>query len=139
MAEQGMGDDELLAGFLGATLDNSAFHHREHVRVGWLLLQRDCFPDAAAKFCTSLKRIAAAAGKPGLYHETLTIAFLSMIAECMAEVAAGSPGDFESFAAANPGLFEKDALARWYGAERLSSPLARRTFLLPAPMPGAAA
>jgi hypothetical protein len=126
-----MSDDELLDGFLRGALDNARFHHREHVRVAYALLQRSSFPDAVAKFCASLKKIAASAGKPGLYHETLSIAFLSVIAERMAVSGAEGPGGFESFAAANPDLFAKDALQRWYGAERLSSPLARTTFLLP--------
>jgi hypothetical protein len=43
--------------------------------------------------------------------------------------------DFAAFARANPELFAKDLLRRWYRPEQLATPLARRTFVLPDPAP----
>jgi len=76
--------------------------------------------------------IAARAGNPGAYHETITIAFLSLVAERAAE--AGN-AEFTSFVAANPDLQDKHILLRWYDAALLSTDLARRQFVLPAPAP----
>ena len=42
---------------------------------------------------------------------------------------------FAAFARANPELFAKDLLRRWYRPEQLATPLARRTFVLPDPAP----
>jgi hypothetical protein len=69
-------------------------------------------------------------GKPQAFHQTITIAFLSLIAE---RIESGGAADFADFAQANPDLLEKSVLSRWYRAERLASTAARRTFLLPDP------
>ena len=98
------------------------------MRVGFELLQVHDFSTAAHKFSTALKAIAARAGNPGAYHETITLAFLALIAE---RSAARSFDDFEDFARANPDLMDKTVLERWYGPERLHSDIARRIFLLP--------
>jgi hypothetical protein len=124
-----MGETALLDAFLACEIDNSRFHHAEHVHVAFALLKRHSFPEAVALFCASLKRIAVAGGNPGLYHETISVAFLSLIAERMGEGGC----DYESFAAANPDLYSKTVLERWYPPARLNSADARRTFLLPEP------
>jgi hypothetical protein len=74
--------------------------------------------------------MAATAGKPESFHQTVTIAFLSLIAE---RLEGGSAADFAAFARENPDLNDKGALGRWYRPERLASAAARRTFLLPDP------
>ena len=70
-------------------------------------------------------------GNPQAFHQTITIAFLSLIAERMQQC--GSSADFEALVGAYPELLDKRALSRWYPAERLVSEAARRTFLLPEP------
>jgi len=74
--------------------------------------------------------MAQQAGKPHAFHQTVTIAFLSLIAERMD---GAECQDFSAFAGANPDLFDKHVLRRWYRPERLASACARRTFLLPEP------
>lgn len=118
----------LLRAFLKGEIDSRDFHHEDHVRAGFELLRQHGFPDAAARYCAALKALCARAGKPEAYHETMTLAFLSLIAE---RRAADGHGDFAGFAAANPDLLDRAILARWYSPERLASPLARSTFLLP--------
>lgn len=131
-----MTDSELLAQFEDATLPNEAFHHLEHVRVAWALLER--YPPLAAleRFSGALRRFAAAHGAPGLYHETITWAFVFLIQERRAAAPAGEV--WEEFAARNPDLLQwkPSILERYYSRETLDSELARRVFLLPE-MPGA--
>jgi len=86
---------------------------------------------AARAYSDGLKSIAARAGNPAAYHETITLAFLSLIAERMAT---GTCGGFDAFAAANGDLLDKSALTRWYGPQRLQSAIARTTFILPGPV-----
>ena len=124
-------ETQLLRKFLHGEIDNGEFHHIDHLRLGFAIVRRHPFPEAAAAFCAALKLIAAQAGKPAAYHETISIAFLSVIAE---RNAAGDHPDFESFARDNDDLLEKSALERWYTRDRLHSDIARTTFLLPGPI-----
>ena len=118
----------LAAAFLHDEVVPAHFHHRDHVRVAYEILRRHDFADAASAYARGLKRIAAKAGAPGAYHETITLAFLALIAERSAEA---RYDDFEAFAAANPDLLDKQALSKWYPPEQLASPIARQTFVLP--------
>jgi hypothetical protein len=118
-----------LAAFLHGELDAAGFRHRDHVRMGFEVLQRRPFLDAATAIEQALKTMAARAGAPGAYHATVTVAFLALINERRARSQAA---DFEAFARDNPDLFDKDVLKRWYGG-KLGEPLARQTFLLPDP------
>lgn len=125
-----LADADLLAGFQHATLPNDAFHHAEHVRVAWLFVQRCGLPDAIAEFSQALKRFAEAKGKPELYHETITWAFLLLIGERLARQPAM---EWSEFAAANADLltWTPSVLDRYYTHETLWSDLARRTFVMP--------
>jgi hypothetical protein len=73
--------DELLACFGAGTLPERRFHHRDHVQVAWLLLDRHPPLAAIELFCRGLRRLAAAFGKAGLYHETITWAYLLLVHE----------------------------------------------------------
>ena len=116
--------------FMRAELDATAFPHREHVRMGFEMLRRYDFAETVFHYSRILKAMAARAGKPQAFHQTVTVAFLALIAE---RIASREYADFDAFAPANADLFEKSALARWYPAERLARAAARRTFLLPEP------
>lgn len=120
--------ESTLRAFLRGDIDAANFRHADHVRMGFEILQHHDFPEAAVAFARSLKQIAVRAGAPGKYHETITLAFLSLIAE---RQATGTHRDFESFAAANPDLMETSVLKRWYAPERLMSDVARKIFVLP--------
>jgi hypothetical protein len=117
-----------LARFARGERDPADFPHREHVRMGFEMLRRHSFPETALHFSQAIRTMADRCGKPEAYHETMTVAFLSLIAERMGQTKA-----FETFASANPDLFDKHVLERWYRPERLRSECARRTFILPEP------
>jgi len=124
-------DDALIRAFDDGTLPPGAFHHRDHVRTVWLLLERHPALDVLARFSAGLRRLAAAAGKPGLYHETITWAYVLLVNERR-----GAPGteDWPRFAARNPDLlaWKPSVLeTRYYRAETLWSERARATFVLP--------
>jgi hypothetical protein len=131
-AKRAMTEDEaLLAAFESCTLSPAALGHREHVRVAWLILRaHPRFEDGAQRFCAGLRRFADAHGKPGLYHETITWAYLGLVNERMQ---GGSAPGFEAFAAANQDLVEGGlaALNPFYERDLLLSERAKRVFLLP--------
>jgi len=118
----------LLKAFLGGKIDGRDFRHADHVRVAFEILCRYTFPDALAAYSAALKDIAKRAGNPGAYHETITVAFLSLVAE---HHAIGGYANFEAFIADNPQLLSKSILERWYKKERLLSDVARKTFVMP--------
>lgn len=122
---------EDLARFEAGALDSRSFTHAEHLRMGFELARRAPFTEAADRFARALKQMATAAGAPQKYHETITVAFMALIAE---RVRAGAQGaDWTAFAAANPDLFDRRVLTRWYDPAQLNSPAARQAFVLPAP------
>jgi len=131
-----MDDLEFIRRFEDCTLPGDAFHHREHVRLAWLYLRRHSVMEALGRFTEGLKRFAAANGQPGLYHETITWAYLFLIHERMAR--AGEAEAWEAFMAGNPDLFtwNPSVLAGYYQEETLRSELARRVFVLPDRRPG---
>ena len=121
---------ELLERFVDTTLPADQFHHEQHVQVAWLFVRRYGMPAALGEFTTAIKRFAAAKGAHGLYHETITWAFLLLVAERQARLPAEN---WEAFAAANPDLmaWQPSILNRYYSKELLASELAKRTFLMP--------
>jgi len=118
--------------FLRGEIAAASFPHREHVRMAFEMLRRHDFAETVLHFSRALRAMARQAGKPQAFHQTVTIAFLSLIAE---RLDGGRWEDFGAFARDNPDLLDKGALARWYRPERLASERARRTFLLPEPAP----
>lgn len=128
-----MGDRELLAAFEGGTLAEDGFHHRDHIRLAWLMLREAPLAEALARFAAGLRRFAARHGKAGLYHETITWAYVVLIHERMRRGSWEGEASWEEFAAANPDLltWRPSILAAYYREETLASDLARRTFVLP--------
>jgi len=116
--------------FVRGEIDAAAFPHREHVRMAFEMLRRHNFAETAYHFSSTLQGMAGRAGKPQTFHQTITIAFLSVIAE---RLAFRDYPDFDSFSRVNSDLLDKSVLSRWYPTERLASDAARRTFLLPEP------
>src|SRR5689334_19682309 len=91
--------DDLLAEFIAGRVDPKEFHHSKHVRVSYELLERYSFSEALYWLARGLRQLATTAGHPERYHETITVAFLSVIAERRWR---GRHEDFEEFASANP-------------------------------------
>lgn len=126
-----MNDSDFLTAFEEGTLPEECFHHRDHVRAAWLLLKEDAPAAALDRFSAALRRFASAKGKAGLYHETITWAYVLLINERMER--AGRGLDWERFAATNPDLltWRPSVLEDYYMPETLASDVARRVFILP--------
>lgn len=125
-----MTDREFVDAFESMAFPADDFHHREHVRLAWIYLREHPLLAALTRFAESLKRFAANAGAAGLYHETITFAFLFLIHERMQQASCES---FDDFARANADLltWKPSILDRYYRAETLKGELARRTFVMP--------
>jgi hypothetical protein len=123
-----MNAQELLA-FEEGRIEPADFPHREHVRFAYSILGHYSLGETLIRFRRGLNHIAQKAGKPQLYHETVTVAFLAIIGERRARTPAAN---WDEFIAANGDLLDKNVLLRWYAKEELETDLARRTFCLPA-------
>ena len=131
-----MTDDEFIAGFEDCSLANESFRHSDHVRMAFLYLSRYPALEALQRFSASLVRFATAHGKPQLYHETITWAYLLLIRERMARAGHSRDGHaqtWEEFAERNADLlvWKGGVLMTLYQQETLDSELARRVFVLP--------
>jgi hypothetical protein len=78
-----MTDDDFIASFESCDLPNDCFHHADHIKMAFLYQSRYPALEALQRFSASLARFAAAYGKPDLYNETVTWAFLLLIRERM--------------------------------------------------------
>lgn len=124
-----MDDAAFLSGLEAATIDPADFDHRAHVRAGYLILRAEpAFGLALARMERAIRRFAARHGKDGLYHETITVAFMALI---NARMASAPAPDWPAFERANPDLFEVGVLTRYYPKDFLAKPATRAAFHLP--------
>ena len=123
----------LVHGFEAGKLE--ALTHEDHVRVAWLLLAECELSEALSRFRRGAQALAAARGRPEIYHETMTCAYLFIIHERMVRDRGhvGDAGDWNHFRCRHGDLLDhsRSVLAHYYKARTLDSELARRCFLMP--------
>lgn len=97
----------------------------------WIYLRRMPLTAAMQRYDDRLRAFAAHLGKPGLYHATITYAFLLLINERMQDGPAGE--SWAEFQSRNADLFQgvQAALGRYYSAARLASDRSRAGFVMP--------
>lgn len=120
--------EELAQSFEACDIHASDFAHSDHVGVAYEMLRRYDFLDASVRYSHSIKTIATNAGAAQKFNTTITLAFLSLIAERIETTAHDS---YEEFLDKNPDLFEANVMTKWYTPARLRSDLARTVFLMP--------
>jgi hypothetical protein len=98
----------LLDDFEAGGIPGSEFPHERHLQVAWGLSRRYPREEAFAVLSTGIRGIAARAGVPGKYHETMTHAWFELAAqaETLDE---------------HPELLDRALLARYYSPERLEA------------------
>jgi hypothetical protein len=126
-----MTDQELVVQFENGTPPANGFHHEQHVRMAFAYVRLYPLLQALEKFSAALRRFAAKQGKPNLYNETITWAYLLLIHERMARTAEAET--WEQFARTNPDLlkWKSGVLEKFYSAETLQSDFAKRVFVFP--------
>jgi len=123
-------DDEFVAAFEAGTLPKAQFTHAAHVRAAWWYLQHHPLGAAIDRFRATLQAYAASLGATGKYHETVTIAWMLLIEERLANDARLL--SWREFADAHPELFRTPSLVtRYYTDATLTSPRARTSFVMP--------
>ena len=122
-----MTDEEFARAFESCETAEACFHHRDHVRLAWIYCRRYGAEEAEVRIAEAIRRFAAHVGKAEKYHQTITIAWMRLVASA----ARMGDGDFEEFARRNPGLLKKSALGEYYSEAVLRSEAARGGFVEP--------
>lgn len=109
-------------------VDPASFRHVDHLEAAFAMLTKYSFIEACARYSQTIKTMAESVGALDKFNTTITIAFMSIVAERRDRT--GSK-DWPSFVASNSDLLDKAILENWYSKDRLNSDLARTQFLLP--------
>lgn len=121
-----MNDSEFARAFESCELSNESFHHRDHLRLAWIYLQRYGEQEAGRRIAASIRNFAEYFGHTDKYHETVTIAWLRLLAH-----QGKGRVSLEEVLAASPMLLEKKTLAEFYSDGLLQSDRAKREFVAP--------
>ncbi len=117
-------DEQFLQAVADCSLPASAFRHGDHLRLAWLLLHRHPFPEALLEVRQSIMRLAGAFGAKGLFHETITRAWASLLAT-------HHEATFAEFLKAHEERLNLDLLHRFWSPELLKSDTARLSWVAP--------
>jgi hypothetical protein len=98
----------LIDAFEAGEINGAEFRHEHHVRVAWGLAARYGPEEGRRRMSAGIREMAARAGRPEAYHETITRAWFELIASAR-----------DLFTA--PELFDKRLLERFYSPERLAA------------------
>ena len=122
-------DDAFVEDFESCRIANSTFRHADHIRLAWIYLCRHGYPEAEARMREGIRRLAVHAGAPGKYHETMTIAWMRLVAVGLA--LSPQAGTFADFSRAHAWLLDKNAVLAFWSRERLMGDTARAQWIDP--------
>jgi hypothetical protein len=122
-------DLEFARKFEACELPNDSFHHRDHIRLAWIYVQRYGELDARERIAGAIRKFAAQHGHNEKYHETITVAWLRLVASGMTKV----PPDatFVDLTIAVPELLDKRTIEKFYSTAVLTSEEARKFWVEP--------
>ena len=124
-----MTDEEFVRAFESTALPADRFDHAAHVRAGWWYLRHYPIGEAIDRFSRALRAFAAAQGASRKYHETITVAWMLVIAD---RLSTDGDLDWPAFAARHSDLFAKPSLLlQYYSSATLESDRARGGFVMP--------
>jgi hypothetical protein len=110
------------------SLQPNEFSHLDHIGVAYQALMQHEFFEAVRIVADGIRGMAARANAPEKFNATITLAFMSLIAERMKTTC---HQDADDFIRRNTDLVDRFSLSRWYSRERLTSELACSIALLP--------
>jgi hypothetical protein len=120
----GLSDEEFLEAFHSCRLAKENFRNVDHFRLAWLHLHRGSPEEAENHVRTGIQAFAAHQGATHKYHETITLAWLRLIAT-------HREPSFEEFLLQNEAKLNLETLHRYWTPELLSSDRARREWVAP--------
>ena len=104
------------------------FGHREHLELAWNYLERYPLAAAMQAMAAAIRHLAREHGTVAKYHETMTLAWVQLVAVHRERWPADG---FEEFIARNPQLLGRDLLGDYYSPQLLWSESARSDWIEP--------
>nr|WP_232296253.1 CDP-alcohol phosphatidyltransferase family protein [Terriglobus sp. TAA 43] len=89
-----MSDGDFLRAFQDRDIATSQFHHGDHLRLAWLLLERLPFDDALDSVRKGLQNFALRTGNAAHYNETVTQGWMRLLAAQEAKTFADAMADY---------------------------------------------
>jgi hypothetical protein len=124
----------LIDRFEASTIAASEWTHRAHLAAAAWYVHKFGTAAAVDKMRTGLLNLNAQHGTPNTdtrgYHETITRAYVTLIADVLGDAGAASPRDAAQ-AVLNSPVAVRDVLRRYYSDARLMSVEARRGWVEP--------
>ena len=124
LASAHLSDEEFLEAFDSCRLLNSEFHHADHLRLAWLHLHREPVETALANVRAGIQNFAAHHGAVHLYHETITTAWVRLLATHREH-------SFDEFLRENEARLSGGLLYRFWTPEVLAGQEARGRWVAP--------
>jgi hypothetical protein len=117
-------DAEFLRAIHHCELPASSFRHGDHLRLAWLHLRRAPQGGALESVRADIRRFAAHLGVAHIFHETVTSAWVRLLAS-------HREPDFTQFMAQNEHRLNLGLLHRFWTPQALNSEAARSAWLAP--------
>lgn len=124
-----LSDDEFLHAFFSAELANSDFHHRDHLRLTWLVVRRYGPAEAETRVTEGIEHFAAMHGHAARYHDTMTRFWVRLVAHAVAKKP--QIRDIEAFLEAYPMLLDPTLPFRHWRRETMFTPEAQVEWMDP--------
>lgn len=124
-------DVEFLSAFETGDLPLSGFRHADHLRLAWLCLHQASLAEAELRVRNGIRRFAERHGVMDIYHDTVTKAWVRLLATHRER-------SFPEFLAQHESRLNMNLLHRFWTPELLASEQARRGWVVPdrGPLPG---
>ncbi|HEY6508997.1 MAG TPA: hypothetical protein VIY56_13345 [Vicinamibacterales bacterium] len=126
--------DELVSRFEACTLPKAEWTHQAHLTVGAWHVHRYGAADAMTRLRRGIRRLNDSHGTANSatsgYHETITQAYVTLLAEYLSRPGDGSLAERVGRLLDSP-LAARDALLRFYSRETLASSEARAAVMTP--------
>ena len=126
-------DDEFLHAFFSAELANSDFHHRDHLRLAWLVVRRHGLVEAETRVAAGIQHFAGMHGHAQRYHDTMTRFWVRLVAHAVAT--RPEIDDFAGFLDAFPMLLDPGLPFKHWSRVAMMGPEARAAWREPDVIP----
>jgi len=106
----------------------AGFGHREHIELAWSYIRVHGSGHAADPMCDAIRHVAWLHGAEEKYHETMTRAWLHLVAVHAERWATDT---FVEFLDRNPDLLDTNLIQHFYSPDALFSEAARTSWIYP--------
>jgi hypothetical protein len=124
VASTDLPDEQFLEAVRTASLKPAQFRHGDHLRLAWLYLHRLPLPEAERTVQLSIRHFADSHGASHIYHETVTLAWVRLLATHVET-------SFAEFLQANEWRLNVSLLYQFWTPDLLASDQARKNWVPP--------